>query len=74
MRNVIVGSLLFFALVAQACSGESGDSTFSPGGEDGGSSGSVPPGTFFPIDDSGVPDDAAPSDASNTRYASRVVR
>ena len=65
MRNVIVGSLLFFALIAQACSGDCGDSTFAPGGEDGGSSGSVPPGTFFPIEDGGVPDDATPSDAAN---------
>ncbi len=64
MRNVVVGSLLFFALVAQACSGDSGDSTFSPDGKDGGSSGSVPPGTFVPVDGGGL-EDATPSAAAN---------
>ena len=63
MRNVIVGSLVFFALVAQACSGDPGSSTFDPD-EDGGFTGSPPPGTFPTEDGGGVPD-ATVGDGSN---------
>ncbi len=64
MRNVVVATLLLFGLIAQACSGDSENSTFKPGEDDGSSSGSMPPGSFVEIDDASEAIDAGPGDAA----------